>query len=164
MIKRKRYTNDSKEAVMKICLQQVDEGEEEILIRYRQMTPRLQQIVEYLQREQVAVIGRRNGMSYQLLPEEIYYFERVDERIFAYTEKAEYQVMLTLAEAEEALQEYGFFRCNKSFVLNSDHIISVRSEMGNRINAILDNQEHVIISRRYAKDFREMLKRGISHE
>lgn len=36
--------------------------------------------------------------------------------------------------------------------------------MGNRINAILDNQEHVIISRRYAKDFREMLKRGISHE
>ena len=88
----------------------------------------------------------------------------MDERIFAYTEKAEYQVMLTLAEAEEALQEYGFFRCNKSFVLNSDHIISVRSEMGNRINAILDNQEHVIISRRYAKDFREMLKRGISHE
>ena len=97
---------------MKICLQQVNEGEEEILIRYRQMTPRLQQIIEYLQREQVAVIGRRNGMSYQLLPEEIYYFERVDERIFAYTEKAEYQVMLTLAEAEEALQEYGFFRFN----------------------------------------------------
>ena len=149
---------------MKICLQQMDEGEEEILIRYRQMTPKLQRMIEYLQREQVAVIGRRNGMSYQLLPEEIYYFERVDERIFAYTSEAEYQVMLTLAEAEEALREYGFFRCNKSFVLNSYHIISVKSEMGNRINALLDNQEHVVISRRYAKDFREMLRRGIGHE
>lgn len=149
---------------MKICLQQMDEGEEEILIRYRQMTPKLQRMIEYLQREQVAVIGRRNGMSYQLLPEEIYYFERVDERIFAYTSEAEYQVMLTLAEAEETLREYGFFRCNKSFVLNSYHIISVKSEMGNRINALLDNQEHVVISRRYAKDFREMLRRGIGHE
>lgn len=149
---------------MKICLQQMDEGEEEILIRYRQMTPKLQRMIEYLQREQVAVIGRRNGMSYQLLPEEIYYFERVDERIFAYTSEAEYQVMLTLAEAEETLREYGFFRCNKSFVLNSYHIISVKSEMGNRINALLDNQEHIVISRRYAKDFREMLRRGIGHE
>ena len=32
--------------------------------------------------------------------------------------------------------------------------------MGNRIDALLDNQEHVIISRRYVKEFRERLKGG----
>lgn len=93
-------------------------------------------------------------------PADIYYFESVDEKLFACTKEAVYQVVLTLAEAEELLGGYGFFRCNKSFVVNIDRIISVRSEMGNRIDALLDNGEHVIISRRYAKEFRERLRGG----
>lgn len=149
---------------MKIYTEQIASGEEEVRIRYREMTPELRQVIRLLNKEQAAVAGKRNGMSCRLLPEEIYYFERVDERLFAYTSEAEYQVMLTLAEAEEKLQEHGFFRCNKSFVVNINHIRSVKSEMGNRIDALLDNEEHVIISRRYAKTFREMLRRGMEHE
>lgn len=67
---------------------------------------------------------------------------------------------MTLAEAEQMLAESGFFRCNKSMVLNVDRVIAVKSEMGNRINATLDNGEHVMISRHYARAFRELLQRG----
>ena len=78
--------------------------------------------------------------------------------------KPDINMLIKLAEAEEKLNSYGFFRCNKSFVVNINHIASVRSDMGNRIDALLDNQEHVIISRRYAKVFRELLRGGKNHE
>ena len=67
---------------------------------------------------------------------------------------------MTLSEAQERLENHGFFRCNKSMALNLNHIESVKSELGSRINAALDNGEHVVISRHYAKRFRELLRGG----
>lgn len=149
---------------MKISMERITSGEDEILIKYKEMTPAIERIIESLKREQVFITGKSGERQYRIYPRDIYYFESVDEKLFAYTREAEYQVMFTLTEAEEKLSSYGFFRCNKSFVVNINHIASVRSEMGNRINALLDNQEHVIISRRYAKAFRELLRGGKENE
>lgn len=149
---------------MKIRMEQIASGEEEILIKYKEMTPAIEGIIETLKRKQFFITGKSGERQYRICPKDIYYFESVDEKLFAYTSEAEYQVMLTLTEAEEKLSSYGFFRCNKSFVVNINHIASVQSEMGNRIDALLDNQEHVIISRRYAKDFRALLRGGKENE
>lgn len=148
---------------MKVSMEQVKAGEEEILIRYWEVTPELRRLLTFLQGNSPTIMGKNEYGQCRLLPEQIYYFERVDDRIFAYTKEQEYQVALTLREAEEQLKGHGFFRCNKSFVVNIDRIVSVRSQMGNRIDALLDNQEHVIISRRYVKEFRELLKGGREH-
>ncbi len=145
---------------MKISMERVKPGEEEIRIRYWEITPELRRILTFLQAGSPAIIGKNEYGQCRLLPEQIYYFERVDDKTFAYTKEQEYQVAVTLREAEEQLGGHGFFRCNKSFVVNIDRIVSVRSQMGNRIDALLDNQEHVIISRRYVKEFRELLKGG----
>lgn len=149
---------------MKVRTEQIASGEDEILVKYKEMTPEIKRIIESLKRESFFIVGKSGERQYRIQPGEIYYFESVDEKLFAYTSENEYQVALTLAEAEEKLNSYGFFRCNKSFVVNINHIASVRSEMGNRIDALLDNQEHVIISRRYAKVFRELLRGGKNHE
>ena len=148
---------------MKIRMEQVKPGEEEIRIRYWEITPELRRLLTFLQGDSPAIMGKNEYGQCRLLPEQIYYFERVDDRMFAYTREQEYQVARTLREAEEQLKGHGFFRCNKSFVVNIDRIVSVRSQMGNRIDALLDNQEHVIISRRYVKEFRELLKGGKEH-
>lgn len=145
---------------MKISLEQVKPGEEEIRIRYWEITPELRRILAFLQEDSPVILGKNENGQCRLLPEQIYYFERVDDKMFAYTKEQEFQVGLTLRDAEERLKRHGFFRCNKSFVVNIDRIVSVRSQMGNRIDARLDNQEHVIISRRYVKEFRELLKGG----
>lgn len=149
---------------MKISMEQIVSGEDEILIKYKEMTPAIEKIIELLKKEQSFVIGKIQERQYRVLAKDIYYFESVDEKLFAYTSEAEYQVMYTLTEVEERLGQCGFFRCNKSFVVNISHIASVRSEMGNRIDALLDNEEHVMISRRYAKAFRELLRGGNQNE
>ncbi len=148
---------------MKITMEQVEAGQEEVLIRYREVTPQLCRILKFLRGDSPVLMGKNEHGRCRLLPEQIYYLERVDDRSFACTRDQEYQVSLTLKEAEEQLKDHGFFRCNKSFVVNIDHIVSVQSQMGNRIDALLDNQEHIIISRRYVKEFRELLKGGKEH-
>ena len=70
------------------------------------------------------------------------------------------QTEYTLNELEGMLGQDGFFRCSKAFIVNLDKIVSLRSEMGNRIDAKLENGEHLIISRRYAKELRAILKEG----
>ena len=149
---------------MKVSMEQVEPGKEEVLIRYCESTPELCRLLRFLQEGSLVLYGKNEQGGRQLLPGQIYYFESVDDKIFAYTKEQEYQVAVTLKEVEERLKRHGFFRCNKSFVVNIDHIASVQSQLGNRIDAKLDNQEHIIISRRYVKEFRELLKGGIHGE
>lgn len=56
------------------------------------------------------------------------------------------------------LKQKGFFRCSKSMVINIYRINKLKSMSGNRIDVTMDNGEHVIISRRYAKELRSTLK------
>lgn len=149
---------------MKISIEKIQDGEEEIIVRCRTVTPGLKRFLDYLKEEPQSLLGRKGELQYRLNPDDIYYFESVDEHLFAYTEAGVYQVMLTLAEAGQKLCGNGFFRCNKSFVINVNKVSSVQSELGNKINATLDNGEHIIISRRYARAFREMLKGGMEDE
>lgn len=142
---------------MKVSVEQITAGQEEIRVRYREMTPEIRRILNFLHQSS-EIPGKNETGRYKLFPEQIYYFERVDDKIFAYTREEEYQVDWTLKEAEEKLKAYGFFRCSKSFVVNVHCILSVKSEIGNRIDVRLDNEEHIIISRRYVKEFREFLK------
>lgn len=145
---------------MKLTIETIASGEDEIILRYRAMTPEIASLIHLIERGIPVIIGRKGERQYRVAPGDIYYFESVDERLFACTKKQELQVAMTLQEAEERLEEYGFFRCNKSMVLNLNRIDSVRSELGSRINATLDNGEHVVISRHYARRFRELLRGG----
>lgn len=149
---------------MKLTTQQISEGEDEIILRYRELTPEISALMKQIKQETMTILGKAEDRQYRVNPSHIYYFESVDERLFAYTREQTFQVMMTLAEVEVQFSALGFFRCNKSTVLNVNRVASVKSEMGNRINATLDNGEHVMISRHYARAFRELLRRGGSKD
>ena len=43
---------------MKITLQQIESGEEEVLVRYKTMTPRLAEAMRMLQQEKQVILGK----------------------------------------------------------------------------------------------------------
>ncbi|WP_167957601.1 LytTR family DNA-binding domain-containing protein [Anaerosporobacter faecicola] len=145
---------------MRVHTEKVETGEEEVVIRYREMTPQIEDIIEYVSSQVPPIIGAIEKEKYILGYNEIYYFESVESRVFAYTRKESYEIKHTLNELENMLQEHKFFRCNKSIIVNIKKIQSLKSNVGNRIDVTLDNQEHLIISRRYAKEFRRCLHEG----
>lgn len=145
---------------MKVLIEKIDEGIEEAIIRTRKMTPDIRKAVALLEHNTKQIVAKFRGEKIFVNQQEILYFESVNEKVFAYTRASEMQTEYTLNELEGMLGQDGFFRCSKAFIVNLDKIVSLRSEMGNRIDAKLENGEHLIISRRYAKELRAILKEG----
>ncbi|MDE6435372.1 MAG: LytTR family transcriptional regulator DNA-binding domain-containing protein [Lachnospiraceae bacterium] len=143
---------------MKVVLQQISEGSEEIRIRYRQMTEQIEGIVHYIEGQGDKLIGMKDGQQFMLRPYDVLYLESVEGTAYLYTEKEVYRSSLTLMAAERAYGDEGYFRCSKSMVLNIYRIRKLQSMSGNRIDVTMDNGEHVVISRRYAKELRNILK------
>lgn len=143
---------------MKITLQKTDGGEDEVTIRYREMTPEVEEVIRAAggSDEKIPCWG---GDEKRMLPvRTILYAESVDRLTFLYTADGVYQTSCSLQALERMYAGRGFFRCAKSMVLNIYRIAALRSEPGGRINAAMENGEHVIISRSYAKAFRRVLK------
>lgn len=146
--------------MLKFHLEQRADGPEEVVIRYREMNADVRGLVDFLERQDLKLAGRDDSGLKLLPPEEIYYFEYVDDKVFAYTRSRLYQVDQTLGELEQLLGARSFFRCSKSLIVNVQKIRQLKSMMGSRIDVQLDNDEHIVISRHYAGAFREMLKGG----
>jgi DNA-binding LytR/AlgR family response regulator len=109
-------------------------------------------------------VGRKDDGQVVVDTADILYIESVDDKTFAYTETDVVRVDNTLQGISEALDDVGFFRCSKSMIINVDKVRVLKSLSSNRIDATLENGEHILISRTYASDFRKLLKGGAARE
>ena len=94
--------------------------------------------------------------------DDIYYIESVDDKTFAYTCNDVIRLDNSLQGVMGILDDIRFFRCSKSMIINIDRVRVLKSLSSNRIDAALENGEHIIISRTYATDFRKLLRGGSS--
>ena len=148
----------------KIRLEQQRSGSDEVIVRYREMNEDVRELLKFLEGRPEKLVGRDDRGKCMIHTEQLYYFECVDEHVFAYTKDGCYQVDQTLQELTAMLPGRTFFRCSKSLIVNLDKISHLESMMGSRIDVLLDNGEHIVISRHYAGRFRELLKGGLHGE
>lgn len=145
---------------MKVTLQRIVEGTEEVLIKYKNRTEWVDNLLYYLENQKEKIIGFKGKEQYTIHPGKVIYFESVDGSTYLYTKEDVYKTNISLDNLVRLYSEEGFFRCSKAMVLNVYRIEKLQSLSGNRIDATMDNGEHVIISRRYAKELRVLLKGG----
>lgn len=143
---------------MKITIEEITDGEEESLtLRCRELTPQLVQLINSLKMGKSRLIGIENDRNVLLSPEDIYYAEAVDNRVFLYTKDKVYSSKYKLYEVEEQFGHTELFRASKSVILNASKIKSVTPSLSGRFEASLMNGEKIIISRQYVKRLREIL-------
>lgn len=149
---------------MKYTIEQITNGENEVIVRYRKRTLEVERILSFLNGERLKLVGYQDKTLTVTEPNNILYIESVDGKTFAYTEDDVLRLDCTLSQCGQILSEINFFRCSKSMILNIDKVSSLKSLPSNRIDAEMNNGEHIIISRTYASDFRKRLKGGGKHE
>ena len=145
---------------MKVTIERITEGEESVLIRCRELTPSINRAVAILHDEKNKLWGRVDEQNICINRDEVLYLESVDEKVFAYTDGQVLRIDGTLNSFLLDTDDESFFRCSKSMVLNVNHVTSLKSLSSNRIDATMEGGEHIIISRRYASEFRKLLKGG----
>lgn len=140
---------------MKLAVEFVsDKSLEQITIECVERTPQIDDICNYISSKDNIVVGKKGERTTKVSVNDIFYFEAVDEHIFAYTKDTEYEVKGRLFEIEESFCSCGFIRCSKSVVLNIYKTKSFSPALNGRFYAHLDNEEKVIVSRQYAQAFK----------
>lgn len=132
----------------------------EITIKCPSLTNELQQIISTLRLYNNTLVGQKEGKSYILNFDKIFYVDTIDRHTFIYTEKDTYESDLKLYRLEELLSETSFLRVNKSSILNIRKVRAVEGTLSGKLIALLKNGERIEISRMYAPIFKDKVFNG----
>ena len=143
---------------MKITIETPKEGEEdEIIVRCASLNDRLLKIIAALRTEESVLTGYMDDKIVKLAPKDVFYFEAVDNKVFAYMGEGVYEVHKKLYEIEKEYQDTDFLRISKSAIVNVAKIAYIRPLINGRFEAKLKNEEKIIINRQYVIELKKKL-------
>ena len=143
---------------MRYEINKINCDEPELILNYEELNSEVKAAIAFMEKSQKRLVGKAEGEVLVFSPDEVLYFEKVDEKTFAYTDSDVIQLDMSLYSIEIMLDDARYFRCSKSMIVNVSKVSKLKSLPSNRIDVTLTNGEHIIISRTYASDFRRLLK------
>lgn len=137
-----------------------DVSETIVEIHCKTETNEVKKLVNYINNSYISLTGKKDGETFILDLDDVYYFEAVENKVFAYLESEVYEVQYKIADLNEILKSTSFIQTSRTIILNIDKIIKIRTLVNGRIEAALTNNEKMIISRAYNNSFKTKLKGG----
>ncbi len=128
-----------------------------ISIVCKQLTPEIEKIIAALRMMNHQLPAWKDDEIHLLDTAQVLYIESVDRKCFIYTDGDVYESNFRLYELEQQLEECGFFRVSKSFLIHLQKIQSLKSEINRKIRITLSNGEQIIVSRQYADELKKRL-------
>ncbi len=143
---------------MKVTIleKKVDE-EDELIVRCDYLDESLTKLINQFKTGKGKMNFYKDSKIVFIEPEEVLYFESVDDKVFAYTKDSVYETKSKLYQLEAELPATIFFRANKAVIVNLDKIDSLAPAFGGRFEAVLENGYKVMISRNYLNTLKELL-------
>lgn len=125
--------------------------DEQVIIECVELTREVEDIRAYVLGKGMEISGTADGQRTERFRlEDVYYFEALDEKLFAYTGEQVYEMKMRLYEAEKAFEKFHFVRCSKSVVINLLLLEGISPALNGRFFAHMKNGERLMISRQYA--------------
>lgn len=147
---------------MKVCIRKILKKEDEqVVIECTEITPEVEDIRTYVMGKGVELSGATHDRRMERFRlESVYYFEALDEKLFACTEEQVYEVKMRLYEAERDFERFHFVRCSKSVILNLLLLEGISPALNGRFFAHMKNGERLMISRQYAGKMKRIVMGG----
>lgn len=143
---------------MKITIEPPAPGQEdEVIIRCTHLDDRVLELIRALKNETTKLTAYSGSGITMLEPKDIYYFESVDNKVFAYCEKQVWELRKKLYELEDDLSGTDFLRISKSTIVDLSKITHLSAAFNGRLEAKLKNGEKIIISRQYVPALKKKL-------
>ena len=129
----------------------------EISVTCRQLTPDVEKVIAALRIMNHQVTAKKDHEIHLLDTAQIIYIESVDRKCFIYTADDVYESELRLYEFEQQLEEYGFFRVSRSFLIQLRNVQSLKADIDRKIRITMSNGEQIMASRQYAENLKKRL-------
>ena len=130
-----------------------------VIIEYPQWNESVERLVRKISRMDLAFTGRTADKSIHISISEIYYIENVERKLFLYTRDEVYRFDGTMSDIESCIYNTGLVRISRTCIMNTDYLKEIRQIRNSHLEAVMDNGEKLIVSRKYLPDIKKIFKR-----
>jgi len=144
---------------LKLRIELVEEGAEEVIIRCSKMDDTVSKLQAYVQSLATPSLTFYKGnQEFYLTVEEVLFFETDGEQVYAHTASDAFRVRYRLYELEEILSRR-FIRAAKGLIVNTARIYAINRNLTSSSQVqFVGTHKHVYVSRHYYKALKERMQ------
>ena len=144
---------------MRIEKRQVDGKPLTVIIEYPEWNRSVDNLVRKIGRMDTSLIAKNDDGSVKISVLDIYYIENVERKLFIYTKDEVFRFEGSMADLENDAYDLGLVRITRTCIMNIEHLKEVRQIRNSHLEAVMDNDERLIVSRKYLPEIKKMFKR-----
>lgn len=132
-----------------------------MIVEYPELDQKVENLIRKIRNINITFTGRTDGGSFSVDISDIFYIENVDRKVFLYTKEDIYRYDGSMTSVEEAVKDTELVRISRTCFMNVSHLKQIMQIKNSHLEAVLDNGEKLIVSRKYLKDIKTIFRRNI---
>lgn len=130
-----------------------------VIIEYPEWSESVEGLCKKIGRMDLSFTGKCENRSVNIGVSDLYYVENVERKLFLYTRNDVYRFDGAMADIENVMDETGLVRISRTCIMNTDYLREIRQIRNSHLEAVMDNDEKLIVSRKYLPDIKKIFKR-----
>lgn len=143
---------------MRIEKRQVEGQPLTVIIEYPEWNDSVESLVRKIGRMDISFVGKTEEGSVSIGISDVYYIENVERKLFIYTEGDIYRFDGSMSDIESRIEDTALVRISRTCIMNTDHLKEIRQIRNSHLEAVMDNDEKLIVSRKYLPDIKRIFR------
>lgn len=144
---------------MRIEKRQVEGKPLTVIIEYPEWNRSVENLVRKIGKLDASFVGKTEDSSVRIGISDIYYIENVERKLFIYTKDGVFRLESTMSDIEKSAAETGLVRISRTCIMNAEHLKEMKQIRNSHLEAVMDNDERLIVSRKYLPDIKAIFRR-----
>lgn len=139
---------------MKIISRQVPGKPLTVTIEYPEYTESVKGLVKRIESLDISFRAYSEESQMRIALSDVYYIENVDRRVFLYTMENVFRIDASMQETLKSAEDSDLVRISRTCIINISHLTEIKQLKNSHLEAMLDNGEKLIVSRKYLRDIK----------
>ena len=144
---------------MRVEQRQVKDQPLTVIVEYPEYDQSVDRLIKKIKNMSISFSGKSEGKTVSIDISEIYYIENVERKIFLYSKKDIYRYDGSMSDIDSAIADTDLVRISRTCFMNVSHLKEIMQIKNSHLEAVLDNDEKLIVSRKYLQDIKKNFRR-----
>lgn len=143
---------------MRIEKRQVKDRPLTVIVEYPEWNSSVERLIDKISKADLTFTGKADDRTVSIGISDIYYIENVERKIFLYTDKEVFRYDRSMTDIESVVSGTELVRISRTCIMNTAHLKEIRQIRNSHLEAVMDNDEKLIVSRKYLPDIKRIFK------
>ena len=146
---------------MRVEQRQVKDQPLTVIVEYPEYDQTVDRLISKIKNMSINFTGKADGKTVSIDISDIYYIENVERKIFLYSKQDVYRYDGNMSDIDSAIVDTDLVRISRTCFMNVSHLKEIMQMKNSHLEALLDNGEKLIVSRKYLKDIKKIFRRKL---